>query len=286
MKSLNCHITNIILIINFGDTMKDSEDIKVNRRKGDKVVFESPFAQSVYDKIGFLKDEATQILKDIDSKDIRQNIEDFDIEEFGENTVDHFEIIVDDLSKFKSEIVDSDDFPDFVKDYSHDAKKALNVDGDYIRRARRRLDRQESNEFLDVYKSNIRVVELCDKAIKLNDENPEAYYLKGLGLINLERYDDAIDEFIKSLALKDDVRVWVGIGDANRLNEDYGDAISVYNKALSLDEDSFGAHKGKGYTYYAREEYKQAYNSFRKANEIEVLDEKSQKLMDECFERI
>lgn len=266
--------------------MKDSEDIKVNRRKGDKVVFESPFAQSVYDKIGFLKDEATQILKDIDSKDIRQNIEDFDIEEFGENTVDHFEIIVDDLSKFKSEIVDSDDFPDFVKDYSHDAKKALNVDGDYIRRARRRLDRQESNEFLDVYKSNIRVVELCDKAIKLNDENPEAYYLKGLGLINLERYDDAIDEFIKSLALKDDVKVWVGIGDANRLNEDYGDAISVYNKALSLDEDSFGAHKGKGYTYYAREEFKQAYNSFRKANEIEVLDEKSQKLMDECFERI
>lgn len=266
--------------------MKDWEDIKVNRRKGDKVVFESQFAQSVYDKIGFLKDEATQILKDIDSKDIRQNIEDFDIEEFGENTVDQFEIIVDDLSEFKSKIVDSEDFPDVVKDYTHDAKKALNVDEDYIRRARRRLDRQKSNKFLDVYKSNIRVVELCDKAIKLKDDNPEAYYLKGLGLINLERYDDAIDEFVKSLALNDDVRVWVGIGDANRLNEDYDDAINVYDKALSMDDDSFEAHKGKGYAYYACEEYKQAYNSFRKATEIESLDVKSQKLMDECFERI
>ena len=38
---------------------KDWEDINVNRRSKDKVVFESRFVQSIYDGIGYLKDETT-----------------------------------------------------------------------------------------------------------------------------------------------------------------------------------------------------------------------------------
>lgn len=266
--------------------MKDWEDIKVNRRKGDKVVFESQFVQSLYDGIGFLKDEATQILKEIDSTEFKQNIDEFDVEEFGDNAIDQFEIIVDDLSKFKSEVVNSDDFPDVVREYSNDAKIALNRDEDYLRRARRRLNRIGSKGFIDAQKSNIRVVELCDKAIRLRDDNPEAYYLRGLGLTNLEKYDDAIEEFAKSLALEDDIKVWIAIADANRLKGDYDDAIDVYDKALSMDENSFDAFKGKGYAYYAHEDYEFAYNSFRKANELKSLDEDTQKLMDDCFEKL
>ena len=44
---------------------KEWDDIKVNRRKGDDVRFESSTIQSIYDGIEFLRDEATQILRDM-----------------------------------------------------------------------------------------------------------------------------------------------------------------------------------------------------------------------------
>ena len=47
-----------------GDIMKDDEDIKVNKRSGDKVYFESPLVQSIYDKIDFLREESKVILEE------------------------------------------------------------------------------------------------------------------------------------------------------------------------------------------------------------------------------
>lgn len=261
----------------------DWEDIKVNRRKGDKVRFESNLLQQISDGIDILRDESKEILRGIDSTEFKQNLDEFDLNEFGESTLNQISDIADDLSQFKSELFKSDDVPDFVKESSINAKRALNKDAEYVRRAKRRLDRIESDELVDVYNINLRAIVLCDKAIEVNSRNPEAYYLKGIALVNLEKYDEAIEEFINSLALEDDPDVRLKIADANRLNKEFNDAISVYNSVLTVNE--FEALKGKAYTYYDWQKYGQANMHFQKAASIEELDAESKKIWDECMEK-
>lgn len=260
----------------------EDEDIEVNKRRTDKVFFESTLLQQISDGIDFLRDESREILAELDIS----ILEDVDLREFGESTLDQISDIADDLSQFKSEIVDSDDFPQIIKEYSNDAKKALNRDDDYVRRAQRRLDRQDSSELVDFYKTNARILELCDKAIKVNPSNAEAYYLKGRALVNLDKYPQAIDEYVNSLAIKDDIRVWIAIANANTLNGDYDDAINVYDSVLQKDEKSFDAIKGKALTYYASEDYKMADEEFKKAAAIGSLDSASREIWDECLEKI
>ena len=260
----------------------DGEDIKVNRRKGDKVHFESTLLQQISDGIDFLRDESKEILSELDIKGL-DNVE---VREFGETTLDHISDIADDLSQFKSEVVDSDDFPEIVKEYSNSAKKALNRDEDYVRRAQRRLDRLDSGDLANFYKTNGRIIELCDKAIEVHPLNAEAYYLKGRALVNLDKYTRAIEEYINSLAIKDDIKVWIAIANANTLNEDYDDAINVYDSILEKDEYSFDAIKGKALAYYASGDYKKADEEFKKASVIDSLDESSKEIWDECLEKI
>lgn len=254
---------------------KDEEDIKVNRRSKDKVVFESRFVQSIYDGIGHLKDETTEILREIDSEEFKQNIDEMDIQKFGETAITHFSDFADDLSKFKDDVINKDQVPDFIRDSTREAKIALNRDEDYLRVAKRKLDSEGSD-----YETNLRVVQLCDKSIDLNNKNPEAYYLKGLALTNLGMYDDAIEEFINSLALDGNVKSKLAIANVNRLNKEFNDAINVYNSLL--EEYPFEALKGKAYTYYDWMKYGQASKAFREANEIRELDEESKKIWDEC----
>ena len=263
---------------------ENEEDIKVNRRSTDKVYFESPLIQSIYDSIDFFKDETKNILKDLDSAELKQNIDEFDLEEFGQNTIDHFSDIVDDLSQIRSKIINSDDFPEFVKESSKNAKMALNRDEIYVRRAEMKLNKINSDdELVNQYKANIRVVELADKAIYVNRKNWKAYYLKGLALINLEQYDDAVEELINSLALnRDNLDARLAIGKINRLNGDFNDAMSIYDSVLKIDENSFDALIGKALTYYDWQKYGQANMYFRKADAIKSLDGDYLKKWNEC----
>ena len=231
----------------------DEEDIKVNKRSTDKLHFESTLIQQIADGIDFLRDESKIILKELDLN----VVDDFDIEEFGKETINQIDDLVDDISKFKSEIINSDDVPDFIKDSSKDFKKALNRDEIYVRRAERKLNKINSlEESTDYSKVNARIIELCDKAIEVNYLNSHAYYIKALALINLEKFDDAIQELVKCLALdEDNLGAWCAIGDANRLNSKFDDAISVYDKALSIDENSAKAFKGKALVYFELKDY-------------------------------
>ena len=55
----------------------DGEEIKVNKRRTDKVYFESAFIQSISDKIDFLREESKEILKELDSTEFKQQLDDF-----------------------------------------------------------------------------------------------------------------------------------------------------------------------------------------------------------------
>ena len=259
---------------------KDWDDIEVNKRSTDKVFFESTILQQISDTIDFIRDESKEILSELDY----DGFEDLVVQEFGESTLDQLSDIADDLSQFKSEIFSSDDFPEFIKEYSLDAKRALNRDGDYIRRAQRRMSRLDSDELVDVYKTNIRVIELCDKAIEVNPSNAEAYYIKGRALMNLDKYPEAIEEFVSSLSIEDDDKVWIAIANSNTLNGDYDDAISIYQKILERDENSFNAIKGKALTYYAQGDFAKASEEFKKASSIGTLDDVSKEIWNECLE--
>ncbi|MBQ2831101.1 tetratricopeptide repeat protein [Methanobrevibacter sp.] len=262
---------------------KAEDDIKVNRRSTDKVFFESSFIQSVSDKIDFFKEE---ILSDIDSHEFKRQLDDFDFDEFSGQAIERADDIVDDISKFKSEIISSDDLPEDVKRQYRNTQMFLNRDEDYIRRARKKMARLNSGEFIDVYKTNIRIIELCDKALAVRKENFDAYFIKGQALVNMERYSEAIDEFVNALSLKDDVEVWLAIGNANRLNGDFGDAIDVYDSVLKRNEKSVEAVKGIAFTCFDMGDYALCDEMFSKANSIEYLDEDSFKVWSECLEHL
>lgn len=262
----------------------DEEDIKVNRRSTDKIHFESTLIQQIADGIDFLRDESKIILKELDLN----VVDDFDIEEFGRDTINQIDDLVDDISKFKSEILNSDDVPDFIKDSSNDFKKALNRDEVYLRRAERKLNKINSaDDVTGYFKINVRVIDLCNKAIDVNYKNSRAYYIKALALINLEKYDEAIQELVKCLALdEDNLDAWCAIGDANRCDSKFDDALSIYDKVLSIDEKYAGALKGKAFAYYELKDYKKANEFFKKASAIEVLDDESQEIWDACLNNL
>lgn len=264
--------------------LHDEDEIKVNKRSTDRVVFESEFIQRVSDSVDFLKDETKEFLYEFGPEDF----DEFDFDEFSEQAFNQIDDLFDDLSKLKTRIVNSEGFPEFLKKPSKNAKVALNRDSDYVRRAKRKYDRLSSDdEFVDSYKTNIRIIELCDKAIHINKKNWEAYYVKGLALINLEKYDEGIEEFIASLALNEDnLDPWLEIANANRLNKDYGDAIDVYNHVLKKDDNSSEAFKGIAITYFDCGDYKKADEFFKKANSIEKLDIESSEIWDECLEKL
>ena len=260
--------------------LHDEDEIGVNKRSTDRLFFESIFLQRISDHMDFLRGETRDFLDEFEP----EGFEDFDFDEVTEYAFNQADDLFDDLSKVKSKIVNSDEFPKVIRDTSNNAKIALNRDSDYVRRAKRKLNRLgPDDDLIDSYKANIRVIELCDKATDVNESNWEAYYIKGLALVNMENYDEAIEEFINSLKFnRKNVDLWLAIANANRLNRDYDDAVDVYNRVLEMDENSFEALKGTALTYADSENYKKADEFFDKANSIERLDIRTAAIWKEC----
>ena len=264
----------------------DEEEIKVNKRRTDRVYFESNFIQSISDKIDFLKEESKGILEELDSTEIKHQLDSIDIEEFSENTINQIDDIVDDISRFKDGVIDAQDLPDSVKEQFRITRMYLDRDDDYVARAKRKLARIDSSKLADSYGTYFRVIELCDKAIYVNKYNFDAHVIKAQTLVNMEKYDEAIEEFIGALSIQDDIEVWLAIAETNRLNGDLDDSINVYDKVLSKDKNSFEAFKGKAYTYFDLKNYTKANYFFKKANSIKPLDEASEKIWSVCRENL
>ncbi len=259
----------------------DSEDIKINPRSKDKVYFESELLQNISDSIDFLKSEANEILKELDETEFKQKLDEFDLEEFSEYTIDQIDDALDDISQFKDDFFAAQNFPDEVKEFSRNTKLYFNRDEIYVKKAYRKLERDDS------YNTNIRVIELCDKAIDLNEFNSQAYFLKGRAYINLKKYGAAIDEFINVLALDgDNLDARIRIGDANRLNEDYEDALDIYDTALRIDRKSFDALQGKALVYAELGDFEKACNYFKMADQVSKLEGDSRDIWEVCLDKL
>lgn len=259
----------------------DGEDIEVNRRKTDRVLFESSLLQNISDGIDFLRDETTVIFRELDSSEFKQKMDEINLEEFSENTVNKIDNIFDEISQLKDVIMESDDIPDGIKDFSNNTRAYLNRDIIYVKKARRKL------EVSDSYYSSNRAIELCDKAITVNKFNAGAYFYKGKALVNLKKYNRAIEEFINVLALDSEcVDARLGIANANRLIKEYDDALDVYNSILRHDSQCFEAIKGKALVYADMGQYKRACDLFKMADTLETLNDESRDIWDLCLEKL
>lgn len=201
-----------------------------------------------------------------------------DTEYFIESILNQF---LDDMEQLKNnaiEFIDEMDIDDVFDDFSRNSKKALNKDAVYINRARKKLENSGDNQ---------RVLYLCNKALLVDEFNWEAYYLKGRALINLGRYDEAIEELINSLALNENnIGARAYIAKASGLNGDLDYALKVYDSILNIDDKYFEALQGKALIYFNQNNYSDAEKFFKKANEISPLSDYANYKWDFCLKKL
>lgn len=262
---------------------EDWDDIDVNERRTDRVYFESTIIQQISDGIDFLRDESREILREID---LESKIDELELEEFAEDTIGQLDDIFDDISRFKDSVIQSEDIPDDVKEQYRNTQAYFNRDDDYIRRAKRKMVRLNSDKFTDEHDTNMRIIELCDKAIAVRKENFDAHLLKAQALSNLEKYGEAIDEYIIALTIRDDADIWLAIAETNRLNGDFDDALDVYDSVLKRFDKAGEVLKGKALVYFDIGDFKKCADMFKQSNDIRYLDEESFRIWSECLEKL
>ena len=186
-----------------------------------------------------------------------------DTEHFIESIFNQFKTDVDRIKNETLQKLEEMDIDDAFDDFSKNSKKALNKDIIYINRARKKLEISEDNG---------KVIYLCNKALLVDELNWEAYYLKGRALINLERYDEAIEELITCLALNENyILARLYIAKAYHLKGEIGTALNVYDSILNIDEKYFEALCGKAIIFFEQKNYIEADKFFEKANNISSL---------------
>ena len=208
--------------------------------------------------------------------------EEFEFYERPEDLIgDVLNQFLDDVDQLKNnaiEYMEEMDIDDVFDDFTRNSKKALNQDAVYVARARVKLENSGDNQ---------RVVYLCNKALLVDDKNWEAYYLKGRALINLGRYDEAIDELINSLALNEDnLEARKYIAKASRLNGDLDYSLKIYDSILDIDDKYYEAILGKALIYFQLKDYAEADKLFKEANDISPVSGYAKHKWDFCLEKI
>ena len=208
--------------------------------------------------------------------------EEFEFYERPEDLIgDVLNQFLDDVDQLKNNAIEymkEMDIDDIFDDFSRNSKKALNQDAVYVARARVKLENSGDNQ---------RVVYLCNKALLVDDKNWEAYYLKGRALINVGRYDEAIEELINSLALNENnIKAREYIARASFLKGDLDYANDVYDSVLNIDDKNFDALNGKALVYFDKKDYLEADKFFKKASIISPLSASSKTKWDFCLKKL
>lgn len=95
-------------------------------------------------------------------------------------------------------------------------------------------------------------IQCCDKLIELDEKNIEAFDMKIDALINIGKYEEALEicDSKPEIYLKNAPRVWNWKGDTHRRQSKYEDAIKYYNKTLKQDPKNEEAWTNKGKALY------------------------------------
>ncbi len=106
--------------------------------------------------------------------------------------------------------------------------------------------------------------------IKLSDALLYTYQGKSFALIQLGRYNDAIQTADVGIAqYPKDAMLWNNKGYANYKLGKYSDAITAYNNAVSIDPTSSGTFINQGDALFAAGQYADAVTAYNKSLEID-----------------
>jgi tetratricopeptide (TPR) repeat protein len=90
-------------------------------------------------------------------------------------------------------------------------------------------------------------IECFNRAIRIDANHADAWSNKGIALRNLGKYNEAIDSYNKAIEIDhNNANAWYHKGNALRILGKYNEAIDSYNKAIEIDHNNANAMYGKG----------------------------------------
>ena len=156
------------------------------------------------------------------------------------------------------------DFDGFARLHSEEIDYKELSDSEYRKRAEEAFQNEDFQETLINY----------DEVIKSDSADAEDYYGRGFAKYNLERYDEAIDDFTKSIKMPPSPgetdalsHHWRGLAKYNL--ERYDEAIDDFNQAIEIPpspgETDALSHHWRGLAKYNLERYDEAIDDFNQA---------------------
>lgn len=97
----------------------------------------------------------------------------------------------------------------------------------------------------------------------------DAYLFLGDIAFNEKKYDEAIEQYNRSLFYRDYYTTYMNIGNAFALKKDFRNAISSFTKAINRNPVDVKAHFNLGFAYTQIGEFEHALNSYQKAIELD-----------------
>lgn len=126
-------------------------------------------------------------------------------------------------------------------------------------------------------------VEQFDKAIGQSSPNAELYFDRAMALIELERFDDALNDLKITMNLsRSHLSAYINIGYVYIRLEQYDDAILESNKALAIDRGCDKALYNRGLAYYLSENYVKASDDFKQLLDINPNLDRLPELIESC----
>ena len=125
------------------------------------------------------------------------------------------------------------------------------------------------------------------KAIALNPNYPEPYYNRGIVFMNEKRYDQALDDFSKAIKFNPKfIQAYINRGIVFMKEGKYLQAINDCNKAIELNPNNAEAYYNRGSVFMNSKKYDQALDDFSKAiaqnsNYVEAFINRGVVLMNE-----
>lgn len=136
---------------------------------------------------------------------------------------------------------------------------------DYLAKAKRKMEKEKYHE----------VISLCNKALKINNDLPEAHSFKGNALYNLGEYNDAAESFSHAIEKEPNEAEHYYDRSWSYCNMDkYEDSIVDINKALEIEPKTSAFYYDRGRFEYWAERYKDAVTSFTKGIELKPTENK------------
>ena len=136
---------------------------------------------------------------------------------------------------------------------------------DYLAKAKKNMEKEKYHE----------VISFCDKALKINNDLPEAYSFKGNALYNLGEYNDAAKSFSHAIEKEPDEAEHYYDRSWSYCNMDkYEDAIVDMNMALEIEPKTSAFYYDRGRFEYWADRYKDAVISFTKGIELKPTENK------------